>query len=69
MRTFLLAGFALNIHLFSPLNGLTPSRALVAGFFYDLHLQKSGQREQAVTSQTLLDRGAKRVKHGSDLLL
>src|SRR6201996_1848657 len=32
MRTFLLAGLALNI-IFSPLNGLMPSRALVAGFF------------------------------------
>src|ERR1700752_872075 len=32
MRTFLLAGLALNI-IFSPVKGLTPSRALVAGFF------------------------------------
>src|SRR5260370_24347149 len=32
MRTFLLAGFALNI-IFSPLKGFTPSRAFVAGFF------------------------------------
>ena len=31
-RTFLLAGFALNI-IFSPVNGFTPSRAFVAGFF------------------------------------
>src|SRR5215470_6574490 len=31
-RTFLLAGLALNI-IFSPVRGLTPSRALVAGFF------------------------------------
>jgi len=38
MRTFLLAGFALNI-IFSPLKGLTPSRAFVAGFFHDFHLQ------------------------------
>src|SRR3569833_1459240 len=31
-RTFLLAGFALNV-IFSPVKGLMPSRALVAGFF------------------------------------
>src|SRR5580698_9314545 len=41
MRTFLLAGFALNI-IFSPLNGLTPSRAFVAGFFTTFIFKRPG---------------------------
>ena len=40
-RTFLLAGFALNI-IFSPVNGLTPSRALVAGFFTTFSFSRPG---------------------------
>src|SRR5579863_8660680 len=40
-RTFLLAGLALNI-IFSPVNGLTPSRALVAGFFTTFIFSKPG---------------------------
>src|SRR5271168_4248618 len=42
MRTFLLAGFALNI-IFSPLNGLMPSRALVAGFFTTFIFRSPGK--------------------------
>src|SRR5277367_2229749 len=41
MRTFLLAGLALNV-IFSPLKGLMPSRALVAGFFTTFILSKPG---------------------------
>src|SRR5262249_14071398 len=40
-RTFLLAGFALNV-IFSPVKGLTPSRALVAGFFTTLSFIRPG---------------------------
>src|SRR5579862_4220100 len=40
-RTFLLAGLALNI-IFSPVKGLTPSRALVAGFFTTFILSSPG---------------------------
>src|SRR5208282_5958494 len=42
MRTFLLAGFALNI-IFSPLNGFMPSRALVAGFFTTFIFRRPGK--------------------------
>src|SRR5271163_1897026 len=42
MRTFLLAGFALNI-IFSPLKGLMPSRALVAGFFTTFIFRRPGK--------------------------
>src|SRR5215831_18797279 len=42
MRTFLLAGLALNI-IFSPVKGLIPSRALVAGFFTTLNLHNPGK--------------------------
>src|SRR6202051_2664741 len=41
IRTFLLAGFALNI-IFSPLKGLTPSRAFVAGFFTNFIFSRPG---------------------------
>src|SRR5687768_7136546 len=40
-RTFLLAGLALNI-IFSPVKGLTPSRALVAGFFTTFIFSRPG---------------------------
>src|SRR5208283_1867805 len=40
-RTFLLAGFALNV-IFSPVNGFTPSRALVAGRFTTLSFSSPG---------------------------
>src|ERR1700683_4678234 len=40
-RTFLLAGLALNV-IFSPVNGLTPSRALVAGFFTTFSFSRPG---------------------------
>src|SRR6478672_5933781 len=40
-RTLRLAGLALNI-IFSPVNGLMPSRALVAGFFTTLSLSSPG---------------------------
>src|ERR1700742_1481835 len=40
-RTFLLAGLALNV-IFSPVNGLMPSRALVAGFFTTFNFIKPG---------------------------
>ena len=39
--TFLLAGFALNI-IFSPVNGLMPSRAFVAGFFTTFIFNRPG---------------------------
>src|SRR5690606_27980715 len=41
-RTFLLAGLALNI-IFSPVNGLIPSRAFVAGFFTTFILSSPGR--------------------------
>src|SRR5437660_10647415 len=41
IRTFLLAGLALNI-IFSPLKGFTPSRALVAGFLTTFILSRPG---------------------------
>src|SRR5580704_17378100 len=41
-RTFLLAGFALNV-IFSPVKGLMPSRALVAGRFTTFSLSKPGR--------------------------
>src|ERR1700728_3951074 len=41
-RTFLLAGFALKV-IFSPVNGLMPSRALVAGRFTTLSLSRPGR--------------------------
>src|ERR1700742_4895565 len=40
-RTFLLAGLALNV-IFSPVNGLMPSRALVAGFFTTFNFMRPG---------------------------
>src|SRR5579864_3702196 len=40
-RTFLLAGFALNI-IFSPVKGLTPSRALVAAFLTTFIFSRPG---------------------------
>src|SRR5262245_1062973 len=40
-RTFLLAGFALNV-IFSPVKGLTPSRAFVAGFLTTLSFIRPG---------------------------
>src|SRR5215469_5278144 len=40
-RTFLLAGLALNI-IFSPVNGFTPSRALVAGFLTTFIFSRPG---------------------------
>src|ERR1700676_938063 len=40
-RTFLLAGFALNV-IFSPVKGLMPSRALVAGRFTTFSLSRPG---------------------------
>src|SRR6202041_3177323 len=41
-RTFLLAGFALNV-IFSPVNGLVPSRALVAGRLTTFSFSKPGR--------------------------
>src|SRR5580692_9552909 len=65
----LLAGrFCLEHHFFAVERIDTLTR-LCGRFLHDFHLQKSRQRKQAVTAQTLLDRGGKRVKHGSDLLL
>ena len=42
MRTFFEAGLALMV-IFAPVNGFTPSRALVAGFFTTRILQTPGR--------------------------
>src|ERR1700677_3246677 len=65
---FLAGRFRLEHHFFAVerIDSLTPLRGRV---FHNFHLQKSRQRKQAVAAKTLLDRGGKRVKHGSDLLL
>ena len=56
-RTFLLAGLALNV-IFSPVKGLMPSRAFVAGFFTTFSFMQAGHGEQTVTAQALLDHAA-----------
>src|SRR5882757_8909034 len=67
--TYFLAGrFCLEHHFFA-VERIDPFTRLRGRLLHDFHLQKAWQREQAVTAQAFLDRGGKRVKHGSDLLL